>query len=485
MSTINAKELRINLSTIIPGQTTISFNRQMLYNPENTTSSSNSLSSKPFFTDQVKYPIDKISASYSSIIDFFFNVDIFDSILSEELKKGEVHDKNDIIDHNIMAMLFLLFPTRYPVINDVKNSFDTFRGFDPLKTLFFNPLNRAPFSYLKIGSETYTVQKVIWLNDFLNHPRYRQFLFNPRYVLPNITSSNDEFNKFKSSMSQQDIREIIKHCYTGGCQEPKKKIYVGVDMNIPEITIMIDFIKGEVNNSNINSIYCSLFGEITGNRLEELFTSVSSKKEKSDLNSYKVDKNRYMFSIKEGRTNSVKSKDNEVVSEADAKQAEQEDNEYLKIDITVRENFHQIYEKIDKDKMKKILNECISSNITEKRILLFAKKYDDSFDIFKILYNLHFNDNQKNKTKITSVLRNISQYNNDMKQTIIRKRFQISDDELKKLKNNICYLNILELLFTTQIKEYGALGGTTRKTKSNRKQKRRLKQKKYSRKTPH
>jgi len=482
MSTINAKELRINLSTIIPGQTTISFNRQMLYNPENTTSSSNSLSSKPFFTDQVKYPIDKISASYSSIIDFFFNVDIFDSILSEELKKGEVHDKNDIIDHNIMAMLFLLFPTRYPVINDVKNSFDMFRGFDPLKTLFFNPLNRAPFSYLKIGSETYTVQKVIWLNDFLNHPRYRSVLFNPRINMPNTSSSNEDFEKFRKSTSSADLKDDIKGCYMNSCIEPRKKIYVGVDIesstNSCEIQVMMDLIKGEINNSNINSIYCPLFGEITGNKLAEIFNSFTTNKKKADLHSHRVDTNRYMFSVKDGKSITTEVKD--AVNETDLKKIEEENKKWLKIDSRIREHFKDVFERINlRDLISKELYYCDYSKITDKNLILFAIERLD----YAIRFSFIFKNFIFTKDEIKSAIQAINSFITKKQSELLNRAYQYNyNPEL--LKTDICFASALKLIYE-ELNNQITGGLKRRKTKSTRKQKRRLKQKKYSRKTPY
>jgi hypothetical protein len=34
------------------------------------------------------------------------------------------------------------------------------------------------FSYLKVDSKIYTISRVIWLNDLLNHPVYRKFIDN-------------------------------------------------------------------------------------------------------------------------------------------------------------------------------------------------------------------------------------------------------------------------------------------------------------------
>jgi hypothetical protein len=47
------------------------------------------------------------------------------------------------------------------------------------------------YSYLKVDGVVYTVTKVIWLNDLLNHPEYREFI--------------DEFIGFKQLAKEQQV----------------------------------------------------------------------------------------------------------------------------------------------------------------------------------------------------------------------------------------------------------------------------------------
>lgn len=96
-------------------------------------------------------------------------------------------EKNRIIDSNIMTMLQLLFPTSYPISNNITSSFnkiiigkepfefrwtDLIPGF--LKT--YIDLGIDQYSYLKIDSKIYTITQVIWLNDIYNHKDYSELV---------------------------------------------------------------------------------------------------------------------------------------------------------------------------------------------------------------------------------------------------------------------------------------------------------------------
>lgn len=354
---LSVYELRINISTIIPGQPKqTTFNRSMLYNPESKTQSSFGLSNNPLFTFQARYPTANIAKSYDSIVEFFFNKQVFETTLKNEPRIDAVappdtknasgnysdeynkycEEKNDITTHNIMAMLLLLFPTRYPVINDVHDSYSIHIGSSNLKPLFFNPLSKNRFSYLKIGSETYTTQRVIWKNDMMNHPEYREFLINASRGYPGKKSTNEYLNNL--TISSNDRRKQIQVCYDSSCEESTHKIYTGVDIvgssKTAEIYVMMDFIKGEVNKSNMKSIFCSLFGEIAGNKLEKLYKELTATVK---VNPHYVDANRYMFSLKDMKTINVEDKpDTKTSNNAEYMKIE---NEYNKISDYARQAF--------------------------------------------------------------------------------------------------------------------------------------------------
>jgi hypothetical protein len=394
---IKIYDLLINISTIIPGQPAfIKFTRQMLYQPD-TNINIQGLSNYPYFTYQAIYPYDKLKKySYESLIEFFFKKEKFEELLEDNVEIEETlnpyandsdsdeyyNKRNDIINKNILSMLKLLFPTRYPVINDINDSFTMYRGIDPMNTLFFNPLKKAPFSYLQIGSEKYTVQKVIWMNDLINHPRYRDYLLNSRLGYPAITSSNYFLDIFKNSSSSNDrekktLKPEFKHCYSEKCEEPNI-LYTGVDMLSTkcEIYIMMDFIQGEVNKDNINKIYCPLYGEIAGNKLLEFVEKMTkSKKKIKKFKSNRVDNDRYMFSIKDNSIiqNIDKKYEEKELDEEERKIKEKDDYEYNQISNEIKDSFDELYKILENDDndFKEIAKD---NNVTPQKLLLFIKR---------------------------------------------------------------------------------------------------------------
>jgi hypothetical protein len=398
---IKSYELIINMSTIIPGKPPfIKFTRQMIYTQglyeEVINKINQSLSNYPYFTYQTIYPYDKLKTySYDSIIEFFFKKEKFEELLEDNIEieenvkpnandseKDEYYNKrNDIVNKNILSMLKLLFPTRYPVINDINDSFTMYRGIDPLNTLFFNPLKKAPFSYLKIDSQTYTVQKVIWMNDFINHPRYRDYLLNARLEFPRIRTSNYFLENLKNVLSsdkkfkKEGIRTAVNECYEKGC-EIYNILNVGVDMmsTTCEIYVMMDFIQGEVNNDNINNIYCPLYGEIAGNKLLGVIADATkSKKKTKSIKSNRVDNNRYMFSIKNNSLIQNIGKKDEELDDQERKIKEKDDFEYNQINNEIKNRFDEVYKILENDDID-FKDMVKDNNVTPEKLLLFVKR---------------------------------------------------------------------------------------------------------------
>ena len=111
---------------------------------------------------------------------------------SEKIKKiikDIDYARKEISDHNISLMLEVLFPTTFPTVNDVNDSFNqnikealntklSIKGELPS---LIQPLIsgiQIPYSYISINTSKYTVVKTLWLNDFLNHPRYKELIIN-------------------------------------------------------------------------------------------------------------------------------------------------------------------------------------------------------------------------------------------------------------------------------------------------------------------
>jgi hypothetical protein len=172
--------LRIMMATNIPNSTPVEFTRSMLYHPEYTQLKGSG--TYPYITDEVEYSTTNIGAlTYPEIVDTFFNRDKFINMVSNargKLDNKVKLDKQKTLEHNVMTMMLLLFPTKYFTVNNHKQSIELLEpGISTHynRSIFYNPL-KTMSSYVKINSKPYTVTEMIWLNDILNHPTYRKLL---------------------------------------------------------------------------------------------------------------------------------------------------------------------------------------------------------------------------------------------------------------------------------------------------------------------
>jgi len=178
------EELKIMLYTNIQNNRLLQFNRKLLSQPE-ITSTNIDLNDYPYFTFDVKYPKGQMQyLLYQERIEIFFNKQLFSEYLYAYSKKTLVSkdnenyykERDEIIEYNIMTMIEILFPTKFPVITDIHTSYDKITGKSSLSRMILNPIKPKYFSHLNINGKDYTFKKNIWLNDFLNHPLYRKLL---------------------------------------------------------------------------------------------------------------------------------------------------------------------------------------------------------------------------------------------------------------------------------------------------------------------
>ena len=147
------------------------------------------ISDYPYFTADVKYD-EKLLASktYSELLSIFFDKQEFVKVIlkdSANTSSAQMENANA----NIMTMLKLLFPTSYPIKNNINTSFNKYllkKGptitFDisDMKTMFSSgqvtELDKRNYSYIKTSKGVCTVSEVIWLNDVLNNKLYRELI---------------------------------------------------------------------------------------------------------------------------------------------------------------------------------------------------------------------------------------------------------------------------------------------------------------------
>lgn len=231
------ESLAIKIYTNIPDKQNqiVNFTRSMLYIPKSTNPEEEGehenviLAEIPFFTIDVEYPVDKLNRlDYHERVNFFFNAGKFAEILRPYYVKednqpaGDSPDTNDnYYDNrerrtrrNVMTMLEILFPTKFPVINDIHASYDFLKEKQSTRAFWFNPFQTHYFSYLKIGGSTYTIKKTVWLNDMLNHPVYRKMIVEYRKVRKladeELYSKESKFGKPEEQIKEIDGKISIK-----------------------------------------------------------------------------------------------------------------------------------------------------------------------------------------------------------------------------------------------------------------------------------
>jgi len=231
------ESLAIKIYTNIPDKQNqiVNFTRSMLYIPKSTNEEEEGerenviLAEIPFFTIDIEYPVDKLNRlDYHERVNFFFNAGKFAEMLrpyfvkEENQPAGESSDANDnYYDNrerrtrrNVMTMLEILFPTKFPVINDIHASYDFLKEKQSTRAFWFNPFQTHYFSYLKIGGGTYTIKKTVWLNDMLNHPVYRKMIVEYRKVRKwadeELYSKESKFGKPAEQIKEIDGKIKIK-----------------------------------------------------------------------------------------------------------------------------------------------------------------------------------------------------------------------------------------------------------------------------------
>ena len=140
------------------------------------------LESYPFFTYKVEYPLQKLRniINYQDRINIFFNKTKFINFI---LNKGEnpilknEKQRNERMETNLLVMLEILFPTSFPVIDNIHTSYNYLKSETSLKPFYADHLFSAGYtSNINIDGQPKTVKKVILYNDIVNHPVYRELI---------------------------------------------------------------------------------------------------------------------------------------------------------------------------------------------------------------------------------------------------------------------------------------------------------------------
>lgn len=215
---ITIDELLIRIKTNIPNKSlsTIDFNRSILHLPKDMRQPNGILNNLPYFTSDIKYPFRLIeNLDYTDRLEFFFNKQEFTRILKnyateKTLNEDEIR-KN--AEKNILATLQLLFPTSFPVVDNLHESYNLIAKNEstiPLFSVLRNPFKNFYYSYLNVDGNVFTFKKTTWLNDILNNPVYQQIFIEYNRIVPSV-------NKYKEDKKKEDddlYQEITDLAYT-------------------------------------------------------------------------------------------------------------------------------------------------------------------------------------------------------------------------------------------------------------------------------
>ena len=145
----------------------------------------------PCITFDVKY--NKVFLQimpYSELLDFFFNKIRFKNKIESMISNKKITINNSLNDaaklkigtSNIITMLELLFPTKYPVVS---NNYTSFKKYiqqninidtDRLQNAIIGMTKIKPreYSYINISGTDYTITQSIWCNDLINNIDYNK-----------------------------------------------------------------------------------------------------------------------------------------------------------------------------------------------------------------------------------------------------------------------------------------------------------------------
>lgn len=522
----------------------IDFNLDILYN-ETINDKKKGLNKLPYFTLDYKISLATLSdKSYQECIEFFFDDKIFKETLlgnGEKIKYEELEnptERNNLLmevaENNVMVMIELLFPTKFNVINNFHTSYDHVLENSSLKRMLIDPFKEKKYSYLKLSdNKIYTFTKLTWINDLLNHPLYKKIF---KYVntnkningipsdiynlkSPRRETINEDLQNIINKIKTQNINnEIIKQIYNVFLLGKKKIHYANSNVSEKEqedkeeqeqkelkkllntsickininnkmkyeIYIMVDFIQGKVDDTNLKNIYCPYVGEYLGNLFEILFSSqLYGKTNDNDIYRWYLNKNRFKFSIENNNEfdnkyieKEVKKMDNYKSSDNYKNSDDYSDN-YKKLD-EINSLFINDIDIISKKntELKKILKEL---NIETSELLL--KLNDNKSNVFnKKLFDIIikiYNNNLKNKELLNSINKIKNEYLSNIENNE-REIEEIKSDESNNITNRDYKLNklnkmiyfdnlfkiILQKLFDKENEKplSNSRGGTTRKS---------------------
>jgi hypothetical protein len=199
---IKVETIYININFNVPGAVDRYLTRNLFYFPKvqskPATMVGGALSKYPFFTFDVKYPIDEFKKlGREKLVSVFFDKELFLNLLSGREIATTPNQQFENGNYNIMCMLGCMFPTSFPVPSNLQNSFEVKieKRVNSNGNIDFSN-EGSIFAYIQLGGSVYTVTKSLWINDIINNKTFKR-------LLDELNKYNDWENKQKNELLKQ------------------------------------------------------------------------------------------------------------------------------------------------------------------------------------------------------------------------------------------------------------------------------------------
>jgi len=184
---IKIQTIEIKIRTNIPGERDSQplTSSMFLFNKQKSPTALAPTTNYPYFRDDIPFTLDMLNGK--TAYEFFFNQKAF--LESVGTSSSDPSKKKTYAQENVIFLLKNLFLTSYPIEDNVEQSYETNilqttsqvgrHSVIPefiTKLLFPTSSETSPFTYLSLSSGKYSVIGVTWINDVVNHPRYRKLM---------------------------------------------------------------------------------------------------------------------------------------------------------------------------------------------------------------------------------------------------------------------------------------------------------------------
>ena len=179
------------------------------------------LETYPLFTYKVEYPLDKLRSipNFQDRINVFFNKNRFNNMILKNGANPTLNDENEKLlrmEKNMMAMLEILFPTSFPVIDNLHTSYNYLKSQVSLNPIYADHMFSAGMSsHINIDGSSKTIKKVILYNDIVNHPKFRELIDGTINFMEYAKEENEDYLKFtKDQLEQKNRNKSLPIQYT-------------------------------------------------------------------------------------------------------------------------------------------------------------------------------------------------------------------------------------------------------------------------------